>query len=901
MSRRDRELDDEIESHLDEAIDEYVARGMSREDARYRALRDFGGVTQTAQVYRESRRLAWLEDLIQDLRYTTRRLIKTPGFTFIAIATLALGIGANTAIFSLLDAVVLKPLAVPAADELVMFYESAPDRKADAAGGTGQFLRFSYPRFERLEKALGDRGSIAGVTRGTRFKLHLPGDTEPRYVLAQLVTGRYFETLGLLPQRGRLIDANDARVDRETAVAVISDRYWKRMFNGSDDVIGKTLTLNTVPVTIIGVAPPGFVGLWSDSENEVWVPVTLQLALNYGNNTSSYGVTYDDKTFLSQDLLSWLNLFARVPRAGRAEAVAALAAANHAGLVDMTNAIADPKERDSQLAHTLVVEPFSRGFSSLRNRFSDALFALTGMVALVLLVTCANIANLLLARAAGNARDLGIRISLGASTGRLVRQGLTESLTLALLGGGLGLALGEWGSAYLARQVFDSSAPLPQIFQPDRRLIVFAFLMSIVTAITFGLAPALRAVRAGRTAGLNTNQRQSVGQASMKGMRSLVVGQLALAVAVMFAAVLLGRTLLNFVRSDPGFTTAQLVTVSYSVSDSGYPADQMTQFAKRMVDAVSSLPGVTSAAVSRCGLVAGCSTSGGLRVEGGTDAVTFFHNWVTPDYFKTTGIPVLGGRAFTDRDSKTSPPVAIINETAARSYFNGRNPIGLHIGGEKDLTTEIVGVARDARTQTLHDAPVPMVYFPADQLPKSRYTVFTNLDARVSGDPAAMVPVIREAIRRSEPNLMVTDVNRMSRRIERDLNRERLVASLAFSFGALTLLLASLGLYGVLSYGVARRTQEIGVRMALGAKRREVMAIVLGQSARLTIAGIALGLIGAAVSVRYLSGMLFGVEPLDPTTFMVVVATFAIVTMLAAYVPARRATTVDPVVALRSE
>jgi predicted permease len=385
-------------------------------------------------------------------------------------------------------------------------------------------------------------------------------------------------------------------------------------------------------------------------------------------------------------------------------------------------------------------------------------------------------------------------------------------------------------------------------------------------------------------------------------MRSLVVGQLALAVAVMFAAVLLGRTLLNLVQSDPGFATAQLVTASYSVNDSGYAYDQLPEFARRLVAAITSVPGVTSAAVSRCGLVAGCSTSGILRFEGGAEPVTFFQNWVTPEYFKTTGIPLILGRAFTGRDGKTAPPVAIINETAARTFFAGRDPIGLHLGWETTLDTEIVGIARDARTQSLHDAPVPLAYFPADQLNNSgRFTVFTNLDVRVSVDAAAMLPVIREAIRRSEPNLLITDVNRMSRRLERDLNRERLVATLAFSFGALTLLLASLGLYGVLSYGVARRTQEIGVRMALGAKRREVMAIVLGQSAKLTIAGIVLGLIAATASVRYLSGMLFGVEPLDPTTFIVVVATFAIVTMLAAYVPARRATTVDPVTALRSE
>ena len=398
---------------------------------------------------------------VQDLRYSTRRLVKTPAFTLIAIVTLALGIGANTAIFSLLDAVVLKPLPVPDAGELVMFHENGPEGKADATGGTGRFLRFSYPRFARLEQALGTRGSMAAVTRSSRFHVTVPGDSERHFIYAQMVTGRYFDTLGVQPARGRVITPDDARLDRESAVAVISDRFWRRLFNASDDALGRTVMLSGVPMTIVGVTPPGFVGLWSDSESDMWVPLPMQLALRYANNSSSYGLTYDDKSWLSQDLIAWLNLFARVPGPERSEALPALVSANQAGLAELAAALTDARERESMLKHTLVVEPFSRGFSFLRNRFSDALFALTGMVALVLIVTCANIANLLLARAAGHARDVGIRISLGASTGRLVRQGLTESLTLALIGGAAGLLLGEWGSAYLARQVLaiEQSAP----------------------------------------------------------------------------------------------------------------------------------------------------------------------------------------------------------------------------------------------------------------------------------------------------------------------------------------------------------------------------------------------------------------------------------------------------------
>jgi predicted permease len=369
---------------------------------------------------------------------------------------------------------------------------------------------------------------------------------------------------------------------------------------------------------------------------------------------------------------------------------------------------------------------------------------------------------------------------------------------------------------------------------------------------------------------------------------------------VVFAAALFGQTLLNFVRTDPGFTTAQLVTASYDPIDSGYPSEEYRALARRLVTAVGNLPGVVSASVSRCGLIAGCSTSGPVFLEGGRSASSN-KNWVSPDYFRTTGIPLLAGRAFTERDTDRSPRVAIINETAARTFFSGINPIGKRIGGDKQRDTEIVGIARDARTQTLHDVPVSMTYFPADQLPVTRFTVFTNLDARVSSDAAAMVPPIREVLRRSEPNLLVGDVAPMSRRLERDLSRERLVAVLASAFGALTALLASLGLYGVLSYGVARRTAELGVRMALGARQIEVVRMVLGQSMKLTIGGLAGGLAVAAIGGRFVSGMLYGVEPLGTTTFVIVIGTFATVTTVAAYVPARRATKVDPLVALRAE
>jgi putative ABC transport system permease protein len=900
VRRRDRDLDDEIAAHLAEAAEEFISRGLTPDEARLAALRSFGGVARTAEAHREARTLVWCEDFRQDLRFTFRRFAKTPGFALVAIVTLALGIGANTTIFTLLDAVVFKPLPVPQASELVTFYENGPEGAADVSGGTGRYFQFSYPRFARLQRAIGSSGSLAAVTRSARFVVRRQGDADPHFAAAQLASGEFFSTLGVSAQRGRLLAPDDVRMEQTAPVAVISDGFWKRMFGGADDAIGQTLVVNGVTVAVVGVAPPRFVGLWTDLEADIWLPVTLQLALRYVSNSSSYGRSFFDRSWLEQDLVAWLNLVGRVPMAERARAIPALQAANRDGLAELVNTFDKAKERSSMLAHSLVVEPASRGFSLLRAQYSEALFALGALVLLVLLVTCANIANLLLARAAGDVRDIGIRISLGAGTSRLVRQCLTESLVLALCGGVLGVLIAETASGFLAREVLGGSAQLPLVFAPDRRVLAFSAAVSLATAIVFGLAPALRAIALARRAAIVTQQRQLVGHVTMSGMRALVAGQLALSVVIVFAAMLLGRTLINFTRIDPGFSSNNLVTVSFDPISSLYPSDRMPELARRLVAAVREVPGVVSAAAGRCGLIAGCSSSSGYVVENAGPRASLYNNWVGPGYFRTVGIPLVTGREFDERDAAQSPKVAVINETIATRFFPGQNPVG-HRLGPSELDTEIVGVARDARTQTLHDLPVPMVYFPVDQKPVTRATGLTNLDVRIAGNADAAVPAIRAAVRRAEPQLLIGDVGVMSDRLDRDLMRERLVAYLAFSFGSLTLLLASLGLYGVLSYGVARRTQEIGVRLALGAQRRQVMGFVLAQSARLTAIGLAIGLAATAAVARYLSGMLFGVAPLEPTSFVIVSAAFVSVTMVTAFLPARRATNVDPIVALRCE
>jgi putative ABC transport system permease protein len=897
--RIERDLDEEVRSLLSLLVDEKIQAGMRPEAARRAAMLELGRVESVKSQVRDARAGASLDIFLQDVRYGVRSLKRTPGFTLAAIITLALGIGANTTIFTLLDAVIFKPLPVPAAHELVTLYENAPQGVPDAAGGTGRYLRFSYPRFQRLEQAIGTHGSLAAVTRRARFISRLPGSNQPVPVEGELVSGRYFDTLGIPAARGRLLVADDVRVDQIEPVAVVSDAFWKRALGATDAAIGQTIVVNGVSVTVVGVTPPRFVGMWTDTEPDLWLPLTLQPALQYQNNSSSYSNADRNQPWLAQDRIAWLNLVGRVRSDDLSRVRSLLQAANHTGLIELAATIGDARERGEMLAHTLAVEAFARGFSGLRAQFSNALLALMAMVAVVLLVTCANIANLLLARAAGRSRDVAIRISLGATTGRLIRQGLTESVLLASLGGAAGLLAGEWASGFLAHQVLSSSGELPPAFAPDARVLIFAAGLSLVTAILFGLAPTLRATRAGRAASISTTERHAIGQSTMNGMRPLVTAQLALSVVVVFAAILLGRTLINFTRMDTGFAGDHLVSARFDAGSSGYAREEMSALGQRLVAAAEAVPGVTSASVSTCGLVNNCSYSSGFRIEGGGEGISLRDNWVGPRYFATIGAPVIRGREFDERDTPRSPRVAIITESIARRHFPGQNPLGRRLGFAQ-LDTEIVGVVRDARWGTLREPPAPMVFFPIDQPPAFRANPI-NLDVRVAGDAGPAVLAVRDALRRAEPRLLVDGVVTMSSRLAGHVGRERIVAYLTSGFACLALLLASVGLYAVLSYAVAQRTREIGVRMALGARRSEVAGLVVRDALRVVGAGLISGGVAAFVTGRMLKTLLFDVDASDPATFALVLGVLVVVTLAAAYIPARRAARVDPMLALRTE
>jgi len=844
-----------------------------------------------------------LDTVFQDVKYAARSLRRTPGFTAAAIATLGLGMGANATIFTLLDAVLFKPLPVSRPSELLTLHEHSPDAAPDAlpdtAGGTGRYLRFSYPRFQLLEQALGSEGLLAATTLSTRFVGRLQGSPQASPMLTQLVSGRFFATLGVDMQRGRPIAESDMQRDERAHVAVISDGYWKRALGGTEQALGQTILIRGIALTIVGITRPEFVGIRSDSVADMWVPLTLQQALQYTTNRSDYGSTDPSMPWMDEDRVAWLNLVARTPSGARTQAITRLENANARGLQQLAEGL-EERERASTLRRSLVVMQFERGFSALRSRYSDALYVLATMVGIVLLITCANIANLLLARATGRSRETAIRLSLGATTGRLVRQHLTESLLLALAGGAVSVLAAHWTSELMARAVLGRTGELPPVFSLDTRVWIFTATLSFASALAFGVGPALRAVRAGVVHGIIVNQRAST-FAALRGMRPLVAAQLALSFAVVFGAVLLGRTLTYYARIDPGFNPQQVVTATIDPLSSGYSREQVLPQADRLLAAIRAIPGVESAADTTCGLITNCSYGSGFAIEGAGSGIQLNNNWVAPTYFSTVGIPLVAGRDFTDRDTLQGPRVAIVSESIARRFFPGQNALGQRIGrGRNEPDTEIVGVVRDVRP-TLHADLGAMIYFPTHQPPPDFIAPPRVIAVRVSGDAELAITAVRASIRQTEPGLLVDGVSTMSAVLARDVGRERLIAYLAGSFAFLALLLACIGLYGVLSYTVARRTQEIGVRMALGARPGDLTRMVIGDGSRVVLAGVGLGIFAAMIVGRLVSTLLAGVTTSDPITFTAVAATLFAVALTASYIPARRASRIDPATALRTE
>ena len=836
--------------------------------------------------------------MLHDLRYALRQLMRNPVFTLIAALSLALGIGANTAIFGLIDHVMLKLLPVKNPSELAVI--------------RGQF---SYPRYEDMRDRNQVFSSIVATHWLSDMTVSLPGQPSGQ-AAGELVTGNYFAMLGVNAVIGRTILPEDDRAPESSPVAVISNGYWKRMFGGSEDVLGKKIqvrsgsgnagtggldiydgagasrSMDGAVLTIVGVAPPEFFGDSVGTATDVWIPMMMQASAMPG------------RPWLRQrQNVAFLNLMGRLkPGVSIEQAQASVTVLWRQILTQEQgdHLTEDQKRRIAQANRT--VEPGEKGFGQLRRQFSQPLLVLMTIVGLVLLIACLNVANLLLARATARGREIGVRLSMGAGRGRLIRQLLTESLLLAAIGGVLGMAFAVLGTRVLIAMVSDERQQIVLPFTIDWRTLGFMAVISIVTGLLFGLAPALRATRVSLADTLKEASRGSAGGRRIGIAKVLVAAQVAVSLLLLIGAGLFLRTLYNLQSQNVGYNPERLVLLRVDPISAGYRGDDVGRVCKNLLDRIAVLPGVSAATFSENGLFSGTESGWGVDVEGftpsGPDDKNARFDQIGPGYFTNIGIPILLGRDMTERDVPGAQRVTIINDTMAKFYFKGANPIGKHVFVDK-LALEIVGVVRDARDHDFREPQVRRFYVSYFQ-PIDGITT-ANFEIRAAGNPAAVEALLRREVQAINRNLPILSIKEVRELMDNSVVQERLVARLSAFFGILAVTLAAIGLYGVMSYGVARRTNEIGLRMALGAKGSNVIGMILREVMLLTVAGAVAGVAAAMACTRFVQSQLFGLTPNDPLTFAVAGVILLVVGTVAGYIPAKRASKIDPMVALRYE
>ncbi|HEY6449019.1 MAG TPA: ABC transporter permease [Acidobacteriaceae bacterium] len=894
-SRVEQELDDELSFHMNQQAEKYLRAGDSREEALRQVRLEFGGIQQVREDCRDARGISFLETFAQDLRYGLRMLAKSPAFTAIIILTLALGIGANTAIFTLVNAVMLRSFPVRDPQQLVVLKWSA--RQWPHSTGTSSFgdcafpqqnetgatnCSLSYPLFQVLQNhhgALADAMAFAGT-----FEMTLSGNGAASMVHGDLVSGSYFPTLGVAPALGRTLLPDDEKPGAP-AVVVLDYGYWQHAFGGSPTVIGQTIRLNNAAVTIVGVTEPGFTRLTPGKSVDVWVSLNQAQALGLKFIQPS-----DAKNF-------WLVIVGRLrPGVSRAQAQAALDAIFVNTVLRGTKPLWTPADNP----HLLLV-PAQQALRGIRNIFGEPLLLLMAAVGLILLIACANVAGLMLARAAAREREMAVRLAMGAARRRVIRQLLTESLLLSFMGAALGALLAPLGVSGLAA-FFTKNAymPLQLDLHVDARVLLFTLGAALLTGIGFGLAPAFRGSRTSVTAQLKGNTTTAAaghGRGKLLSLGSaLVVLQVALSMVVLTGAGLLLRTLGNLRGINAGFDTHNLILFSIDPQLAGYKDKQIPDLYANLQRRIAALPGVKGVSYSSDALLDGGLWTSSQVIEGRADknAVDVQMLSVGPDFLSTLKIPLLEGRALTAADTSGANH-ALVNRSFVQKYLSGRRPLGLHFGDDsKKLDTEIVGVVGDTKYAQLRDEEAPTVYIPV----RSGGATF---EIRTAPAPASLMPAVRSVVNSVDANIPVIRMRTQTDSIDRLLFNERLVARLLGLFAALGLLLACIGLYGLLSFEVERRTREIGIRTALGAQRSTIWSMVVRHGIVLVALGALAGC-GAAFGVtRLLTSLLYDVRPTDPVTFALTAALLLLVGILACSLPARRATRVDPMSALRCE
>jgi predicted permease len=848
----------ELSAHLQIEADENELRGMLAEEARYAARRKFGNVTRIREEIFHINSFAFVETLWQDVRFGLRMLRKNAGFATVAILTLALGIGVNTAIFSLLDAILLRTLPVSHPESLVLLASFSRD---SCVGD------FGYEDYQKLRD--GNQAFAGILAASSQARIDVATDADTEVALRKIVSANYFSVLGVQPALGRVFSNEDDNLP----VIVISNGYWKRSFSGSPSVIGKQIDLDGTALTIVGVAPPEFTGETVGESPDIWATINLVPASQ--RNLPGY---------------TWLNLMGRLRPGVRAQQASA-------DLDLLVPQLSDSEAHGGFITY-IAVEGGDRGSSALRNTFSAPLNVLMTVVAIVLLIACSNLASLQLARAAARHKEIATRLALGAGRSRIVRQLLTESVMLALAGGAVGLLFALWTEEFLLKLVASAGRAITIDVRPDLHVLGFTAAISVATGVLFGLAPALQAARHGGV-GLNPNSQFRVGRSRRWALKDiLIVMQVALSALLLIVGGLFVRTLENLKTQDIGFQAAKVLSVQIG-SDGGHRPLTASSIVP-LLQRIEAVPGVRVGSFSFIPtLAADGSGVNGLRFEGypATAENQRAHaNWVGPNYFAAAGIPLVEGRDFSIADNSSAQRTAVLNQTIARHYFGDRSPVGKRFEFNK-LQYTIIGVAKDAKYVDLRQSNVPFIYFAALQ----SNTEIHSIEIRATSSPLALAGAVRDAIRDVDPHLRISEITTLQNRIDQHLAREIMAADVAGFFSVLTLVIIFVGIYGTLAYTVAHRTSEIGIRMALGAKKRDVLQLVVGQGLILTLVGLAVGIAAALGLTRFLASLLYGVKPSDALTFVAVSLTVIGVAFFASYIPARRATLLDPMVALRNE
>jgi putative ABC transport system permease protein len=857
--QREREFVEELESHLAFHIEDNLRAGMSSEEARRQARLKLGGVAQVKELHREQGGIPMLETLLQDLRYGLRMLRKHPSFSLIAIVTLALGIGANTAIFSVVNAVLLRPLPFRESDRLVIIRETKLPQFSEFGVSPGNFLAWQKQNtvFERMVAFGRPSFNLVGV-----------GDPEP--IQGMRVTDGFFAMLGAQPHIGRDFLPEEDQPGRSNVV-ILSHGLWQRRFGADAKILNQTITLNSQNYTVIGVMPESF---RFNGDEAIWTPMAF--AADQAQNHSGH--------FLSA--------------VGRLKHGVTLEQAN-AEMVAIAGRLA-AQYPDSNTGWSAKLVPLLE--FNVRS-IKPALLVLLAAVAFVLLIACVNVANLLLVRAAGRQRELAVRAAMGAGRARIMRQLLTESLLLALLGGAAGALLAKWGMNLLLAFA-PQDLPRMSDVSLDGRALGFTAAITLLTGVIFGLLPALRASRPNLQETLKEAARGSTeGGRRQLAVSALVVLEVASALVLLVGAGLLGKSFWQLLRVDPGFNPDHALTLSVALPRTKYPeASQHAAFFRQLLEKVSALPGVQAAGVSNAmpltnAFVLPFEIEGRPPLPPDASQQTNFYA-ISPGYLKAMGIPLRQGRYFTERDTQDAPPVAIINETMAQRMFPNENPIGKRLSfGRIPDKYEIVGVVGDVKQDGLDKATPLQAYgsrigltFPA-----------MTLVARTAGEPTTMTEAIRNAVLQIDKEQPIARVRTLAQSLSISIAQRQFSMLLLGVFAAVALALAAVGIYGVLSYAVTQRTHEIGIRLAMGAGAREVLILIVGQGMKLALVGIAVGALGALASTRLMSGLLFSVSPTDPWTFASIAALLLAVALLACWLPARRATKVDPLIALRHD